>query len=187
MGSGVAGSCVGGTEVVGSLVAVGWAGIFVGAIEVVVEGAMPVVFESGFGTLVRGVNVAVGMNRVGVLVGVFVGVGVEVRVGVGVREAVGVGTVAVGNGPSSEPAVAAMAVFVSAARCLLAGSEVRVSPKPSPASTTNKPMHKRIGIRTCCRTSFSFGDFAFIFEAFRSSSLSTLVTLMTWNGMTLWI
>ena len=73
------------------------------------------------GCFVRGVEVSK-ITRVGVLEGVWVGVGEGVNVTVGLNEAVDVGTVAVGNGPSRERAVSAMAVFVLAAFLAVWGS-----------------------------------------------------------------
>lgn len=179
MGGSSIGGCVGGVSTGGS-VGRGSTGVFVaggsvggmsvaaGLVSCTSVGA-PAVGLFGSPSLGRGVEDTISVR---------VGVGVRVRVGValgstgvvvGVFEAVAVGAVDVGNGPMSAPAVAARAVFVSAACCLLAGSEPNVSPKARAAMTMMDPIHKRTGRRTCCSTSFSLCGLEFIFESFRSS------------------
>jgi hypothetical protein len=105
----VGGSVGGGGLVGGTLVGgIGVAGGLVGGMEVAAPGLGTRVSAS----LVRGTKVVIGV-RVGVNVRVTVGVAEgSVDVIVGRSEAVTVGTVDVGNGPSSTPAVMARAVLV---------------------------------------------------------------------------
>ena len=120
VGSVVAGSLVGGSVGCGPAVAEGGTGVREGRTRVLVgmiRVGIGVEVCDARGCTVRGVKVG---TSDGVGLGVRVTEGVaegRVDVTVGVLEAVGVGTVAVGNGPSREPAVRAMAVFVLLAFC----------------------------------------------------------------------
>lgn len=76
----------------------------------------------GLGSFVLGVKVGINV-RVGLGVRVTDGVAVGMMgVRVGVSEAVGVGTVEVGKGPKSDPAVSARAVLVLFAICCASAS-----------------------------------------------------------------
>lgn len=114
-----------------------------------------------FESLVRGVGDMIGVGVfVGVRVTVAVGVG-NVEVIVGICEAVAVGTVAVGNGPSSAPAVIAMAVFVLLALFSLSALPRMGFPKTMAYTATIRPRHKTICTRICMGIRFFPDKFKF--------------------------
>src|ERR1041385_4956802 len=92
-------------------VLVGWTGIGVLITACAVDVGMKGDTGLKLGALVRGANVSI-KSRIAVGVRVVVGVSVTVGVAVGVFEAVGVGRVPVGNGPSKNCWVSAIAVLV---------------------------------------------------------------------------